>query len=384
MQAFGASSSWTDQANQLIAALQESGCDAAAQPDTPFDACAGEDALDAGAPEAAAAAQGFAAMAALSPSALPGAVARFAPRASYMQQEREQEACGNLTCVGVVGLGLIGGSFAKAYADAGMRVLAYDIDDRSLEAACAEGSVAGVLDEETAAQCQLIVVALYPQATIAWMQSMGAHIASDTLVIDCGGVKRSVCPVCFAIAERCGFTFIGGHPMAGTHHSGFRYARADLFAGQPMVLVPPEVYDPSIIARAERVLSLVGFGSFSVTTPGKHDQLIAYTSQLAHIVSSAFVKSPTAQKHKGFSAGSYKDLTRVAELNADMWTELFMDNADNLAQELDNVIGELERYRTALACGNETLLHDLLEEGTIAKQKADGRYADVRAVEVQS
>lgn len=381
MPSFKAGSSWTDQANQLIAALQERGLDVAAEPDMPCNAASGEPSLDAGIPEAAA--QSFGETTALSPSALPGAAASFTPRTLYARQEQERESDGALACVGVVGLGLIGGSFAKAYADAGIRVLAYDIDERSLEAACAEGSVAGVLDEETAAQCQLIVVALRPQATIAWMQRMAEHVAPDALVVDCGGVKRSVCPVCFAIAQRCGFAFIGGHPMAGTHHSGFRYARADLFAGQPMVLVPPEVYDPSLIARAERVLSLVGFGSFSVTTPGKHDQLIAYTSQLAHVVSSAFVKSPTAQKHKGFSAGSYKDLTRVAELNADMWTELFMDNADNLTQELDCVIGELERYRTALACGDESMLHDLLEEGSVAKLKADGRYADARVQEVR-
>lgn len=184
--------------------------------------------------------------------------------------------------------------------------------------------------------------------------------------------------MCFSIAERCGFTFIGGHPMAGLQYSGYRHARADLYAGQPMVLVPPEIYDPDIILWAEEALSPAAFGSFSITTAAKHDQIIAYTSQLAHVVSSAFIKSPTAQKHRGFSAGSYKDLTRVAELNADMWTELFMDNADNLTEEIGVVITELERYRDALSRGDEAELHALLEQGSIAKRKADGRYSDAR------
>ena len=144
------------------------------------------------------------------------------------------------------------------------------------------------------------------------------------------------------------------------------------------MLVPPEIYDPDIILWAEEALSPAAFGSFSITTAAKHDQIIAYTSQLAHVVSSAFIKSPTAQKHRGFSAGSYKDLTRVAELNADMWTELFMDNADNLTEEIGVVITELERYRDALSRGDEAELHALLEQGSIAKRKADGRYSDAR------
>lgn len=288
-----------------------------------------------------------------------------------------------LNRVGVVGLGLIGGSFAKAYADAGIEVLAYDIDDRAMQASMAEGTVAEPLTKDNVGTCDFIVVALYPQATVAWVSDNAPYIKPDTLVIDCGGVKRSICPVCFSAAENHGFTFIGAHPMAGTQYSGYRHARADLYAGQPMVLVPPEIYDPAIITRVEEALEPCGFGSFSVTTPQRHDQIIAYTSQLAHVVSSAFIKSPTAMKRKGFSAGSYKDLTRVAELNADMWTELFLDNADNLASEVAVVIEELQHYYDALNTGNEDELHRLLEDGTAAKLKADGRFADARKASVR-
>ena len=173
----------------------------------------------------------------------------------------------------MVGLGLIGGSFAKAYADAGVKVYGADIDERSLAAAMAEGCVTGVLDETTVAACDSIIVALYPQDTIEWVARMAPHIAPDALVVDCGGVKRPICSACFDTAERHGFVFLGGHPMAGTHKSGFRAARADLFAGQPMVLVAPPVYDPALISRAQQALIPAGFGSFSVTTPEMHDKI---------------------------------------------------------------------------------------------------------------
>ncbi|MEE0519612.1 prephenate dehydrogenase [Slackia sp.] len=286
----------------------------------------------------------------------------------------------SLRRIGVVGLGLIGGSFAKAYSDAGLQVFGADIDERSLAAATAEGSIVSALNDETVGECDLILIALYPEATVGWLRDMAPKVSKDALVIDCGGVKRSICPDCFALAEQHGFTFLGGHPMAGTHRSGFRAARSDLYAGSPMVLVPPPIYDPSVIARAQEALSVVGFGSFSVTTPEMHDRLIAYTSQLAHIVSSAFVKSPTSQKHRGFSAGSYKDLTRVAEMNAPMWTELFLDNADNLVEELDSVVEQLRRYREALALHDEETLKTLIEEGSAAKLKADGRFADAEVI----
>ena len=282
--------------------------------------------------------------------------------------------------VGVVGLGLIGGSFAKAYADAGVTVYAYNRTASTVEAAMAEGSVTGPLDDSTLPMCDVVILSLYPQATVEWLEAAAPNIAPDTLVIDCGGVKRAICDPCFETAERHGFHFVGGHPMAGTQYSGFRHARVDLYAGQPFVLVPPPIYDPVLIQACQAALSPCGFGTYSVTTPEKHDELIAYTSQLAHVVSSAYIKSPTALRHKGFSAGSYKDLTRVAELNPPMWTELFLDNADNLVVELDRVINELQQYRDVIAEGDEGRLRQLLAEGTSAKLKADGRYGDSRVI----
>lgn len=278
--------------------------------------------------------------------------------------------------VGIVGLGLIGGSLAKAYAEAGVTVYAANRTRSTLEAAIAEGSVAAPLDDSTIELCDLVVIALYPQATVDWVRDHADAFATDALVVDCGGVKRAICAPCFAVASSYGFHFIGGHPMAGIQYSGFRHARVDLFAGQSFVIVPPEDCDRRVVDACIASLSPCGFKRYSIATPERHDEIIAYTSQLAHVVSSAFIKSPTARAHSGFSAGSYRDLTRVAELNAGMWTELFCDNADYLSLEIERVIKELARYKDALDARDADTLEALLADGTRAKRRADGRFSD--------
>lgn len=271
--------------------------------------------------------------------------------------------------VGIVGLGLIGGSLAKAYHEAGHRVLAYDIDSSVTAFAQMANAVDEALSEENIAQCDLLLLAVYPQAAIDYLAQHAALLRKDAVVVDCCGTKRIVCEACFKIAKEHGFLFVGGHPMAGTHFSGFKYSRATLFKGAPMVLVPPVLDDMQMIERVCKLLDAPCFGHFSVTTAEKHDEMIAFTSQLAHVVSNAYVKSPTARSHKGFSAGSYKDLTRVAWLNPQMWTELFLDNRDHLIAELDGLCSELQKYRDALSEGNSETLCALLEEGKRCKEE---------------
>lgn len=271
--------------------------------------------------------------------------------------------------VGIVGLGLIGGSLAKAYHEAGHCVLAYDIDSSVTAFAQMANAVDEALSEENIAQCDLLLLAVYPQAAIDYLAQYAALLRKDAVVVDCCGTKRIVCAACFKIAKEHCFLFVGGHPMAGTHFSGFKYSRATLFKGAPMVLVPPVLDDMQMIERVCKLLDAPCFGHFSVTTAEKHDEMIAFTSQLAHVVSNAYVKSPTARSHKGFSAGSYKDLTRVAWLNPQMWTELFLDNRDHLIAELDGLCSELQKYRDALSEGNSETLCALLEEGKRCKEE---------------
>ena len=275
--------------------------------------------------------------------------------------------------VGVVGLGLIGGSFVKAYHEAGHSVLAWNRSRGTLEYGLLSGEVDGELTVENVSACDLILICVYPEAAIAWLRDMGPSIGDRPLVLDCCGTKQTVCAACFPLASECGFTFVGAHPMAGTQYSGYKYARADLFRGAPMVLVPPVLDDIELLGRVKKLLEPAGFGRFPVTTAEKHDESIAFTSQLPHLVSNAFIKSPAARSHQGYSAGSYKDMTRVAWLNPGMWTELFQENREHLLTELHTLIESLEQYEDALEQQDGDKLFRLLEEGTRIKEEVDGR-----------
>ena len=293
---------------------------------------------------------------------------------------------GGPRCAGIVGLGLIGGSFARGYAQAGVRVLAWDPDEDVMVAA-SMGTVSGELNDETLGECDIIVLACYPEACIEWLEAHAQALADATdteaimgpVVIDTVGIKGIVCERAFNLARQNGFYFVGAHPMAGTQFSGYAHSRADLFEGAPLVLVPPAVDDSlklELLSQVREMVRPLGFGKFSVTSAEEHDHVIAFTSQLAHVVSNAYVKSPTAQEHHGFSAGSYRDLTRVAHLNASMWAELMTDNAEYLSQELTYLIDSLAAYRDALEKKDEEQLEELLAEGDRIKRALDANTPD--------
>lgn len=275
--------------------------------------------------------------------------------------------------VGVVGLGLIGGSMARAYKQAGHRVLAHDIDAKTLGYAMLAGVADGPLTEKDIPEIELLFIALYPCASEEYLQNNAKNISSGCVVIDLCGTKRRICETGFELAKQYGFAFIGGHPMAGAQFSGIKYSRSNLFKGAPMVIVPPKYDDIVLLDKIKKLLEPAGFGSISVTTAAEHDKMIAFTSQLAHVVSNAYVKSETAQAHGGFSAGSYKDMTRVAWLNEYMWTELFLENSDYLSHELDLIINSLKEYKDAIDSNDKERLCGLLKDGRIAKEQVDGK-----------
>ena len=277
--------------------------------------------------------------------------------------------------VGIVGLGLMGGSFARAFVAAGVEVFAWNRTRSTLELAMIE-TVAGELDEATVGTCELIILAGYPASAIEWLEANAHLVAPGAIVIDTVGVKRVICERCEAICAGRPFTFVGCHPMAGTQYSGFAHSRATMFRGAPLVVVPPAMDDFARVEVLERLKALLepcAFGSFTLASAEEHDRIIAFTSQLAHVVSNAYVKSPTARSHKGFSAGSYKDLTRVARLNAPMWTELFLDNADFLSEEIGTIIESLQAYKDAIDERDAARLEALLAEGDRIKREVEGR-----------
>ena len=274
--------------------------------------------------------------------------------------------------IGIVGLGLIGGSLAKAYKRAGATVYGYDQNQTVTEFAKMAGAVDGELDEEHFCQCDLILIAIPPVEAAEWLRKHAGKLSPDNIVIDCCGTKRCICDTGFQLAKEHGFHYAGGHPMAGIQHGGFKNSTANLFDGAVFALIPPEVIDFELIEQIKRLILPAGFSKLVYATADEHDRMIAFTSQMAHVVSNAFIKSPTAlELGVAISAGSYKDFTRVAMLEPHMWTELFIENKDHLLDEIYGLIHELQKYADAMEADDAPALARLLKEGRERKLEVD-------------
>lgn len=275
--------------------------------------------------------------------------------------------------IGIVGLGLIGGSMAKsAKARTGHTVWGIDLDRETMTLARLCGAIDAPLTDENLPGCDLILVAVCPGAAVRWITEHAPRISQRAAVVDLCGVKRAVVGAVTPVAAQYGFAYIGGHPMAGKEWGGFSNADGALFAGASMILTPDSRTDMALLEGLKAFFAEVGFANLTFSDPAEHDRIIAFTSQLAHITSSAYVKSPQAQLRRGFSAGSFRDMTRVARLDETMWTELFLDDADYLTDELDALICNLTDYLEALRARDGERLKALLRDGREKKELAGG------------
>lgn len=274
--------------------------------------------------------------------------------------------------IGIVGLGLIGGSLARAIkANTAHTVWGTDLQRPVVYRAKLLEVIDEELTEDRVGSCDIVILAIYPRDTVEWVRTHAAVIQRGAVVVDCAGVKRAVCEPCWEMAEQNGFTFIGGHPMEGVAKLGFENSRRDMFVNASMILVPHRDLDIETMKKVKDVFDAIGFTRYEIATPEKHDRIIALTSQLAHVVSSAYVKSPTAHEHRGFSAGSFRDMTRVAFLNEAMWAELFLLNREDLHREITGLIGRLQEYDDALTAGDEAKMAELLRQGREIKAELD-------------
>ena len=275
--------------------------------------------------------------------------------------------------IGIVGLGLIGGSMAKSIKNrTSHTVYGTDLNGETMMMARMCGAMDAPLTDENLPSCEILLIAIRPSAAIDWVRQHAPLIAKSAIVVDLCGVKRVVVAGIGPIAEQYGFAYIGGHPMAGRERGGFTAATDDLYVGASMILTPDKRTDMQLLETLKAFFLDLGFAGLTFSDPEEHDRIIAFTSQLAHIASSAYVKSPEAQKRRGFSAGSFQDMTRVARLDEDMWTELFLDDADYLTAELDELIAHLSEYANALKAKDAKALHALLKDGREKKATAGG------------
>lgn len=269
----------------------------------------------------------------------------------------------------IVGLGLIGGSIAKAIKlNTDHAVFGIDTDEESLLDACSCGAIDGKASPEELRTADMVYLCVYPETALRFAEEYGPQLKENCVLTDACGIKREICAGMERLKGTGRYVFVAGHPMAGKEHSGFSASDAGIFVGASYLIAPcgaPEWAVERVAALARQM----GFGRVVMTTPEQHDRVIAFTSQVPHVLACSYVMSPRCREHKGFSAGSYRDVSRVANINDVLWSRLFLDNRDALTEELDELLKNLGLFREAVSNGDEERLRELLRTAARIKRE---------------
>ena len=270
----------------------------------------------------------------------------------------------------VVGLGLIGGSLCKAFKTYTKHfIMGCDNNPTVTRQAIELNSIDKVAAEDDFKNADITIICLHPDVARTFIESNISKFAKGSILCDVCGIKGKFTEDMSKLSAEHGIKYVGTHPMAGKEHFGFEYSDSELFINANFIVTPLEDTDRTAVNTVIELMKSVGFGKIVETSPYQHDRMIAYTSQLAHIVSSSYVKSPSIKTENGFSGGSFQDMTRVATMNESMWANLFLANKDCLLEELDNLISNLTDYRNALAEENKPELISLIRDGREIKEQ---------------
>ena len=270
--------------------------------------------------------------------------------------------------IAVVGMGIIGGSFSKALKKyTNHYIIGINRTQSVLKRAFEEKAIDEIGDERSLSAADIVILALYPQAAVDYVKEYGGYIKKGAVVTDSSGIKREICPQMIELSKKYGFEFVGSHPMAGKETNGFESSEAELFKGASYIITPCEASDTAVAALSDLAMEMK-FASVKISNPEEHDRMIAFTSQLPHVLACAYVLSPCCPNHKGFSAGSYKDVSRVANINAKLWSELFLENREPLIKELDTLIGNIHAITDAVKSNDKKKIEQLLEAAHKVKE----------------
>lgn len=269
----------------------------------------------------------------------------------------------------VAGLGLIGGSMALTWnRHTDHMVRGWARRQETIDEALRRGAIESACPLSELGWADVLVLAMPPRATVDFLRAHAAALRPDAVVTDVCGVKAAIVHECEALCMPQKVWFIGGHPMAGKEHSGLDNADDTLFCGASYVLTPTETTPEWVIERMAGLAEQLGCVRPTITTPDYHDRMIAFTSQLPHVLAGAYVRSPRCKTHRGYSAGSYRDVSRVASVDERLWSELFLLNAGPLCEEIDLLIDHLRACRETIAAGDEQRLRALLRESREIKE----------------
>lgn len=268
----------------------------------------------------------------------------------------------------VVGLGIIGGSMAKAVSEyTDCHVIGINRSDEALQKAMECGAIDEIGTVDSLGKADIIILGVYPEIAVEFIRKNADKIPQNCIVTDTSGIKSKICPELSAIANEYGFTFIGCHPMAGKEKNGFDVSEATLFRNASCIILPCDASQDKVDMLSGFMMKL-GFGRVVYTTPEEHDRMISFTSQLPHVIACSYVFSPCCPNHKGFSAGSYRDVSRVANINGVLWSELFIENKQPLLSEIDTFIENMAEIRNAIEKGDRKELAELLNRGKKIKE----------------
>lgn len=271
--------------------------------------------------------------------------------------------------IAIVGLGVIGGSLAKAFTQyTNHTVMGINRTPETAQQALKDGAIHKIAGKEDLKDADVVYMCTYPKHIARYVEENGEYFKKGCIVTDVCGIKTEICKVLPHICRGYGLEFVGSHPMAGKEQFTYSASEAELFEGASYIIVPCGASEKSVEIIKNIAMEL-RFGMTCITTPEEHDRMIAFTSQLPHVLACSYVLSPCCPKHVGFSAGSYRDVSRVANINETLWTDLFLSNKKPLITEINILIDNLSLMRNAIEYNDPDSLRELLKASRLIKEK---------------
>ncbi len=250
----------------------------------------------------------------------------------------------------IVGLGVIGGSYAERLTKLGYTVKCITKDKKDIDYALRHGMISygtDKIEENIIKEAELIIFALYPSVFIEWIEKYQHLFSKNTLITDVSGVKKSVVDRVQSIL-RSDCEFISAHPMAGRERSGVEYSDPEVFVGANYIITPTKKNTEGAIQICKQLGYELGFSRISELSPEKHDEMIAFLSQLTHVIAVTLMNSNSTDGLERFTGDSFRDLTRIAKINENMWCELFLMNKDALLSEMDSFLSSFQKFKGML------------------------------------
>ena len=273
----------------------------------------------------------------------------------------------------IVGLGLIGGSYAKALRKLGFKISAITLNQEDIDYAIENGIIDEGFTEplpEVLEKAELVVFALYPKVFVEWIKKYQKFLKPGALLTDVTGVKASVV---YKIQEmlRSDIEFIAAHPMAGKEVYGVQNSDPKIFHGANYIVTPTEKNTDSAIKDCLELGRLMGFNNVSVLSPEKHDEMIGFVSQLTHCIAVSLMNCYDGEKLQDYTGDSFRDLTRIARINDEMWSELFLLNKETLLDQMDKFLAEFEKLRKTLETGDRETMREMMKISTARRALFD-------------